>query len=76
MIDIPVELITEWKQLLSDELLDDCCATLKVAMKFGNKLILMSLGDGMLVVTSNGFKVGSPSDGMLFANQTRCLSSL
>lgn len=73
--DIQVDFIAEWKQLLSDELLDDCCATLKVAMKFGNKLILMSLGDGMLVVTSNGFKVGSPSDGMLFANQTRCLSS-
>ena len=73
--DIPAALIVEWKQLLSDEFPDDCCATLKVAMKFGNQLILISLGDGMLVMTSNGFKVGSPSDERLFANQTRCLSS-
>lgn len=73
--DIPVNLILEWKQLLRDEILDDCCATLKVAMKLGNQLILISLGDGMLVMTSNGFKAGSPSDEMLFANQTRCLSS-
>lgn len=75
LTDIPAELIAEWKQLLCNEILDDCCATLKVAMKLGNQLVLISLGDGMLVVTSNGFKVGSPSDGMLFANQTRCLSS-
>ena len=75
LADIPVELIAEWKQLLSDEFLDDCCATLKVAMKLGNQLTLISLGDGMLVMTSNGFKVRSPSDEMLFANQTRCLSS-
>ena len=73
--DLPVALIAEWKQILSDEFLDDCCATLKAAMKLGNRLILISLGDGMLVMTSNGFKVGSPSDEMLFANQTRCLSS-
>ena len=75
LADIPVELIAEWKKLLSDEFLDDCCATLKIAMKLGDQLILISLGDGMLIMTSNGFKVGSPSDEMLFANQTRCLSS-
>lgn len=75
LADIPGELIAEWKQLLSDEFLDDCCATLKIAMKLSNQLILISIGDGMLVMTSNGFKVEAPSDEMLFANQTKCLSS-
>ena len=73
--DIPRRIIFEWKRLLRNYMIDDCCATLKVAMKFNNKLILDSIGDGMLIMTSNGVKVKAPSDDKSFANETRCLSS-
>ncbi|OUQ61831.1 hypothetical protein B5E56_00720 [Flavonifractor sp. An112] len=73
--ELPQRLIAEWTSLLNGEKLDDCCATLKIAMKLYDRMVLVSLGDGVLVMTSNGLKVKAPSDEMPFANQTRCLSS-
>ena len=73
--DISERLITEWIAFLDGETIDDCCATLKVAMKLDNQLVLVSLGDGMLVMTSNGLKAKAPSDETPFVNQTKCLSS-
>ena len=74
-VEIPERLISEWKKLLLGVDIDDCCATIKIAMKLNRQLLLVSLGDGMLVVTSKGLEMKAPSDEMPFANQTRCLNS-
>lgn len=74
LIEIARKIINEWKLLLAGERLDDCCATLKAAMKLGNTLLMFSVGDGMLAVSSRGMKCCSPIDNTMFTNQTQCLS--
>ena len=39
--EILEQIIDEWKRLLGSTNLDECCATLKAVMKFGNKLKLL-----------------------------------
>lgn len=73
-IEISGKIISEWKLLLAGESLNDCCATLKAAMKLGDKLLLFSIGDGLLAVSSRGMKCCAPIDNTMFTNQTRCLS--
>ena len=73
LYEIVNRLINEWKLLLNQENLDDCCATLNVIMKFGNRLLLFSIGDGFIAVTSGDMEICSPDDNTLFANQTLCL---
>ena len=75
LTEITGQIIDEWKLLLADTNPDDCCATLKAAMKFGDKLLLLSVGDGLLAVSSSGMKCCAPTDNTLFTNQTRCLDS-
>lgn len=65
----------EWISLLVGANPDDCCATLKAAMKLGDKLLLISVGDGLLAVSSSGMKCCAPSENTLFTNQTQCLNS-
>lgn len=72
--DLLEQIIDEWKRHLGSENLDEYCATLKAVMKFGNKLMLFSIGDGMLAVTSRGMHICAPIDTNMFANQTMCLS--
>lgn len=72
--EISQQLIDVWKQQLVNEVLDDCCATLKAVMKFGDKLLLFSIGDGLLAVSSRGIKICAPIDNSTFTNQTRCLN--
>lgn len=77
-IDLPAiadQIIVEWYKLLGPEAPDDCCATLKAAMKFGNRLLLFSIGDGLLAVTSGGMSACSPMENNLFTNQTMCLNA-
>lgn len=73
--EILEQIIDEWKQLLGSTNLDECCATLKAVMKFGNKLMLFSIGDGVIAVTSRGMHCCAPIDTNMFANQTMCLNS-
>lgn len=75
LTEITCQIVDEWKLLLSGANPDDCCATLKAAMKFGNKLLLISVGDGLLAVSSSGMKCCAPTEHMLFTNQTQCLNS-
>ena len=75
LTEITGQIIDEWKLLLADTNPDDCCATLKAAMKFGDKLLLLSVGDGLLAVSSSGMKCCAPSENTLFTNQTQCLNS-
>lgn len=74
LFEISHMIINEWKQLLAGESLDDCCATLKAAMKLGSRLLMFSVGDGILAFSSGGTGCCAPVDNLLFANQTRCLS--
>ncbi|WP_029545006.1 protein phosphatase 2C domain-containing protein [Selenomonas sp. AB3002] len=71
---LPEKIIAEWKRLLGGMKADECCATLKAVMKFGNKIVLFSIGDGILAVTSRGMQCCAPIDTNLFANQTMCLN--
>lgn len=73
--EISDQIITEWKRHLGSLNPDECCATLKAAMKFGNKLMLISIGDGLLAVTSRGMHCSAPIDTNMFANQTMCLNA-
>lgn len=75
LTEITGRIIDEWKLLLAGANPDDCCATLKAAMKFGDKLLLLSVGDGLLAVSSCGMKCCAPTDNTLFTNQTQCLNS-
>ena len=72
--EISKQIIDAWKQQLVNEVLDDCCATLKAVMKFGGRLLLFSIGDGLLAVSSRGMKACAPTDNSTFTNQTRCLN--
>ena len=73
--EIVNQLVLEWKGLLQYNNPDDCCATLKAAMKFGNKMMLFSIGDGLLSVSSGELQITAPQDSCFFSNQTMCLHS-
>lgn len=73
MQDIIDRIINEWFKQIRDERPEECCATLKTVIKKKNKLMLFSIGDGLLIVTSEGMNVIAPSSDDLFANQTICL---
>ena len=67
-------IIETWRTLINDEHVDDYCATLKAGIKIGNELILISIGDGMLAITSNGISKTAPLENGQFVNQTSCLN--
>lgn len=67
-------IIETWKDLINDECIDDYCATLKSVIKIKNELILISIGDGLLAVTSNGIFEVAPMENCQFINQTLCLN--
>lgn len=67
-------IIETWKDLIKDERIDDYCATLKAGIKIGNELILISIGDGLLAITSNGISKTAPLENGQFVNQTSCLN--
>ena len=73
--EIVERIISEWKSRIGDTDPDECCATLKAVMKLGNKLMLFSIGDGILAVTSRGMHCCAPMDTNVFANQTMCLNA-
>lgn len=67
-------IINYWKELINNPRIDDFCATLKAAIKIGKILYLISIGDGLIIVTSGGMSMCSPIENTLFANQTNCLN--
>lgn len=72
--DIVEDILFEWNKLLKGIAPNDCCATLKAAMKIENTLLLFSIGDGVLAVSSDGMQCCSPTENSFFANQTLCLN--
>ncbi len=67
-------IIETWMDLINDENIDDYCATLKAVIKIGNELILISIGDGILAVSSNGISRIAPVEDGHFVNLTSCLN--
>lgn len=74
MSEIADNIIAEWYKILDEENPRDCCATLKAAMKIGHSLLLFSIGDGLLAVSSVGMQACAPIENTLFINQTMSLS--
>ena len=66
---------TEWQSILAGENLDDYCATVKAAFKYGNSVLLVSVGDGFCVFSSGSRQVATESFEMSFLNETDCLNS-
>lgn len=67
-------IIQTWYLLIGDGKPDEYCATLKAGIKINRNLLMISIGDGILAMTSKGMAVISPGDAALFANQTNCLN--
>lgn len=66
-------LLKHWRCSLDPEHINDYCATLKTAIKINNRIILISIGDGFIAITSRGLSLISPSEELEFINQTTCL---
>ncbi len=74
-ISLAEHIIEFWKAEIGENHPDEYCATLKAAFKINRRLLMFSIGDGILAMTSKGFKVISKPDSDLFANQTKCFNS-
>lgn len=68
-------LIAFWRASVGEGPVDDYCATVKSVIKIGRTATLISLGDGMAAITSNGFSLASPPEEAAFTNETSCMSS-
>ena len=66
---------TEWQSILAGENLDDYCATVKAAFKYGNSILLVSVGDGFCIFSSTSKQVATESYETAFLNETDCLNS-
>ena len=58
--DLPNLIIDEWLNNIGENNPDDYCATLKAAIKRGNQVMMISVGDGLLALTSSGMQVIAP----------------
>ncbi len=65
----------EWQTLLTEECLDDCGATVQAAFKYGNHIILFSVGDGFSIFSSESKQIASENFEATFLNDTFCLNS-
>lgn len=67
------ELIDSWKELCKGTI-NEYCATLKAVIKKGDVLKVISIGDGVVAVVSDGINIIAPIDEVDFTNETKCLS--
>ncbi len=68
-------IISYWRAAIGDNPVDEYCATVKAVIKIASTAKIISLGDGIAAITSNGMKLTSPVEEANFANETKCLSS-
>ena len=67
-------ILDEWRRNVGNEAsLNDHSTTLKVVFKVGSVVKLLSLGDGIVAVSSNGRFQICPIDERRFVNETKCL---
>lgn len=67
-------LIQIWREQISYGKEDDYCATLKAAIMINRDLLMISIGDGILAMTSMEVQIIAPIDSEFFANQTNCFN--
>ena len=67
-------IISRWKEAFGDEA-ENYCSTLKMIIKIENEMILVSIGDGILAVSSDGLNIMAPVETLDFVNETYCLSN-
>ena len=67
--------ISNWFVLLGNVAPDRCCSTLKIAIKIGDSILLISIGDGLLAIYSDGISLIAPIEETAFANHTTCLNA-
>lgn len=67
-------LISRWEAFLEGKDGNEYCTTLKAVFVVSGILSAVSVGDGLLMVESEGEVISSPEDGNDFLNQTNCLS--
>ena len=68
-------IIQEWRKELSGKNEDDYCTTLKAAFLLDNRIILISLGDGIGMVAVPDQIIITPKNENGFLNETVCFSS-
>ena len=66
--------IFRWKEAFGEEA-ENYCSTLKTIIKIENEMLLVSIGDGVLAVSSDGVNVIAPVESVDFVNETYCLSN-
>jgi len=69
------KVLETWRSSLNGSSQDDSCATLKAVYKIGHTIKMISLGDGLLIVSSDGFNIIAPVEDYAFSNETKCLCS-
>jgi hypothetical protein len=72
---ITEKLIELWRSSIAEGNIDDYCATLKAVFKIVNQVKVLSIGDGFVVISSDGLNLMSPTEEIHFTNETNCLSA-
>lgn len=75
-LEIADTIIANWKASIGNNSIDEYCATVKAVIKLGNTAKVISLGDGIAAITSNGLSLTSPVEESAFTNETKCMNSL
>lgn len=75
LTDVVESIVNEWRMQITDYIEDQCCTTLKCAMKLEQMLYLFSIGDGFIAFSSTSNEVISPNGQFGFTNETMCMSS-
>ncbi|WP_446787117.1 protein phosphatase 2C domain-containing protein [Macellibacteroides fermentans] len=73
--EIADAIISYWRISIGNNPIDDYCATVKAALKVGNTVKIISLGDGIAAISSNGISLIAPTEETNFTNETKCMSS-
>ena len=73
--EIADTIIANWKSSIGNNPIDEYCATVKAVIKLGNMAKVISIGDGIAAITSNGISLTSPAEEVAFTNETKCMSS-
>ena len=68
-------IISAWQSSIVGGSANDYCATIKAVIKIGNVAKMISLGDGIAAITSNGMSIIAPTEETNFTNETKCLNS-
>lgn len=67
-------ILRKWFESIPGDDADSFCTTLKIAIKYKKRLMLISIGDGLIGTSAGNVNVISPDLQLQFINQTHCLN--